>query len=88
MEHGTLHIRFRKTENNRLLITIEDNGIGLIKAKEHAKTGHKSLGTSTIRDILEINSKLTGKKQTVSMADKSTLSPPGSGTLITIELEL
>jgi LytS/YehU family sensor histidine kinase len=88
MEHGTLNINFTKTQDNKLLIKIEDDGIGLIKAKEHAKTGHKSLGTSTIRTILEINSKLSGKKQTVSMVDKSTLNPPSNGTLITIELEL
>ncbi len=88
MEHGHLHITFSKTKNKKLLITIEDNGIGLIKAKEHAKTGHKSLGTSTIKNILELNSKLTGKTQSVTMLDKSTLSADKTGTLITIELEL
>jgi ligand-binding sensor domain-containing protein/two-component sensor histidine kinase len=87
LEHGTLKISFAKKENNKLLITVEDDGIGLIKAKEHAKTGHKSLGTSTIKNILEINSKLSGKKQNVTMIDKSTLNPPLSGTIITIELE-
>ena len=66
---------------------IEDDGIGLIKAAEHVKTGHKSLGTSTIKNILEINSKLTGKKQKVTMVDKSTLDPSSNGTLITIELD-
>jgi len=88
LEHGTLSISFKRTGNNKLLITIEDDGIGLIKAKEHAKTGHKSLGTSTIKNILEINSKLTGKEQNVTMVDKSTLNPPANGTLITIEIEL
>ncbi|MGZ3919086.1 MAG: sensor histidine kinase [Bacteroidia bacterium] len=87
LEHGLLQINFKKTKNGYLLITIEDNGIGFIKAAEHAKTGHKSLGTSTIKNILEINSKLTGKKQTVKMVDKSTLSPKETGTIITIELE-
>jgi hypothetical protein len=72
---------------NKLIITIEDDGVGLIKAKEHAKTGHKSLGTSTIKNILEINSKLTGKKQVVTMVDKSTINSNTSGTIITIELE-
>ena len=57
------------------------------EAKEHAKTGHKSLGTSTIKTILEINSKLTGKDQKVTMVDKSTLDPKDHGTKITIELE-
>lgn len=87
-EHGTLHISFKRVDAHQLVITIEDDGIGLIKAAEHAKTGHKSLGTSTIRNILEINSKLTGKRQRVTMVDKSTLSPPQNGTIITLELEL
>ena len=86
--HGTLTISFTKQEPDVILIKIEDDGIGLIKAKEHVKTGHKSLGTSTIQNILEINSKLTGKKQKVSMTDKSTIDPNLHGTIITIELEL
>ncbi|MEO6305898.1 MAG: histidine kinase, partial [Bacteroidia bacterium] len=85
--HGTLYVTFKREGKSNLLITIEDNGIGLIKAKEHAKTGHKSLGTSTIKTILEINSKLSGKNQKVTMLDKSTVNPKDSGTKITIELE-
>jgi LytS/YehU family sensor histidine kinase len=84
---GKLWIRFTKEQARKLKIVIEDNGIGLIKAAEHAKTGHKSLGTSTIRSILEVNSKLTGKDQKVSMTDKSTVDPAASGTIIVIELE-
>lgn len=87
-EHGKLTISFTKPEKNKLKIIIEDNGIGLIKAKEHSKAGHKSLGTSTIFTILEINSKLSGKKQEVTMTDKSTLDPTKQGTIISIELEL
>lgn len=87
-EHGTLTIRFKKSKKNELLIIIEDDGIGLIKAKEHAKSSHKSLGTSTISNILELNSKLYNKKQNVKMEDKSTLNPKDNGTIITITLEL
>jgi ligand-binding sensor domain-containing protein len=87
-EPGKLSLTFRKMTNGNLRIIIEDNGIGLIKAKEHAKTGHKSLGTSTIQNILEINSKLSGKKQKVSMTDRSTIDEKQSGTVINIELEL
>ncbi len=86
LEHGSLKVNFAKS-NSKLLITIEDDGIGLIKAKEHSKTGHKSLGTSTIKSILEINSKLSGKTQVVTMLDKSTLDATKTGTIITIELE-
>jgi len=88
LSHGTLSISFKKNKKNKLIITIEDDGVGLIKAREYAKTGHKSLGTSTIKNILEINSKLTGKKQVVTMVDKSTINSSTTGTLITIELEL
>lgn len=87
-EHGTLTIRFRKNKKNELTITIEDDGIGLIKAKEHARSSHKSLGTSTISNILELNSKLYNKKQNVKMEDKSSLNPKQNGTIITITLEL
>jgi two-component sensor histidine kinase len=82
-----LQVTFKKEGKSKLLITIEDDGIGMIKAREHAKTGHKSLGTSTIKTILEINSKLTGKDQKVTMVDKSTIDPNDNGTKITIELE-
>jgi ligand-binding sensor domain-containing protein len=88
LEHGKLDITFKKTDSGKLLITIEDDGIGLIKAKEHSKTGHKSLGTATIKNILELNSKLTGKTQVVTMVDKSTLGEGKNGTIITLELEL
>lgn len=87
-EHGVLNVRFELKGTNQLAILIEDNGIGLIKAKEHAKTGHKSLGTSTISSILEINSRLRGKKQAVTMTDKSTLREGDSGTIIQIIIEL
>jgi hypothetical protein len=86
--HGTLYVRFNKVNETKLIITLEDNGIGLEKAKAHAKTGHKSLGTSTIQSILELNKKISGKSQSVRMVDKSTLQPPQEGTLITIEIEL
>lgn len=86
-EHGTLTISFKKN-NSDLNITIEDDGIGLIKAKEHAKSSHKSLGTSTISNILELNSKLYNKKQSVVMKDKSEINANTHGTLITITLEL
>ncbi|MES2567685.1 MAG: histidine kinase [Bacteroidota bacterium] len=87
-EHGTLHIRFKKENSSTLLITIEDDGIGFNKAKENTKAGHKSLGTKTIENILELNTKLTGKKQKVEIIDKSDLLPAERGTRITISLQI
>jgi sensor histidine kinase YesM len=87
-EHGHLSVNFRIAKAGTLQINIEDNGIGLIKAAELAKAGHKSIGTNTIKNILEVNSKLTGKKQNVSMQDKSLLDETQHGTIITIDIEL
>lgn len=87
-EHGNLYIRFKKENESTLTIIIEDDGIGFNKAKEHAKAGHKSLGTKTIENILELNTKLTGKNQKVEIIDKSELSPADQGTKITISLQI
>ncbi len=87
-EHGNLFIRFKKYNEKTLVIIIEDDGIGFNKAKENAKAGHKSLGTKTIENILELNTKLTGKNQKVEIIDKSDLSPAQHGTIITITLQI
>lgn len=86
-EHGNLYIRFKKKSSSELLIEIEDDGIGYNKAKENVKVGHKSLGTKTIENILDLNSKLSGKKQHVSIIDKSDIGK-GKGTIITISLQV
>jgi ligand-binding sensor domain-containing protein/two-component sensor histidine kinase len=87
-EHGNLNIYFKKENASTLLIVIEDDGIGFNKAKENTKAGHKSLGTKTIENILELNTKLTGKKQKVEIIDKSDLVPAEQGTRITISLQI
>lgn len=87
-EYGILTIRFKKQNEQTLLIIIEDDGIGFNKAKENAKIGHKSLGTKTIENILELNTKLTGKNQKVEIIDKSELTPAEQGTRITISLQI
>lgn len=87
-EHGTLTINFEKQNENTLLIIIEDDGIGFNKAKENLKNGHKSLGTKTIENILELNTKLTGKQQKVEINDKSDLDNSKHGTIITISLQV
>ncbi len=87
-EHGNLYIYFRRPAAHTLLIIIEDDGIGFNKARENVKAGHKSLGTRTIENILELNTKLTGKKQTVEIIDKMDLPVPTNGTRITITLQI
>lgn len=85
--HGNLFIRFKKCNDSQLNIEIEDDGIGYNKARENVKVGHKSLGTKTIENILDLNSKLSGKKQHVTIIDKSDIDK-GHGTIITISLQI
>ncbi len=87
-EHGNLWISFKKENENTLLIIIEDDGIGLKKAQENTKIGHKSLGTKTIENILELNTKLTGKNQHVKIIDKQELSNDKEGTKTIISLQI
>jgi ligand-binding sensor domain-containing protein/two-component sensor histidine kinase len=87
-EHGTLFIRLKKINKKTLLIIIEDDGIGYKKAKEHAKSDHKSLGTKTIENILELNTKLTGKNQKVEIIDKQDHDETDHGTIITITIQI
>ncbi|HQQ94577.1 MAG TPA: histidine kinase [Bacteroidia bacterium] len=85
---GRLDIYFSMPDEKHLLITIEDDGIGLNKSQDKVKTGHKSLGTLTIRNILDINSRLSGKKQELDMIDRSDIDPSLNGTRIQITIEL
>ena len=87
-EFGILSISFKKIDFQTISIIIEDDGIGYNKAKQNAKVGHKSLGTKTIENILELNTKLTGKKQSVSIIDKSDIDSQKNGTIITITLQI
>ncbi len=87
-EPGNLRISFYKEGNKVLKIGIEDDGIGLLKASEKLKAGHKSLATGTIKTILDINSRLSGKKQVVNMTDRSILEEGKQGTRIEITIEL
>ena len=61
VQHGVLHrknggtvvIRTEETDEGAL-VTIEDNGVGMEKAKEHATLGeHSHIGISNVRSRLE-----------------------------------
>lgn len=87
-EKGHIDLSFQITSNNFLEIIIEDDGIGIIKATEKKNKHHKSLATQTIQEILNINTQLYHKKQSVEIIDKSTLQIPSNGTIIKINIEL
>lgn len=87
-EKGHLSLKFDVTKNNFLEITIEDDGIGIIKGEEKKPKHHKSLATQTIAEILNINSQLYQKHQSVEIIDKSTLDSNSTGTIVKILIQL
>jgi LytS/YehU family sensor histidine kinase len=68
---GHLHIHL-KQENEVLICTIEDDGIGRKKAaelKSKSATKNKSMGMQITSHRLELSNALYGKKTTVSIVD-------------------
>ena len=87
-EKGHIAVSFQLKNNTYLEIQIEDDGIGILKGKEKKSKHHKSLAMQTIAEILQINTQLLQKQQTVQIIDKSTLNKHQSGTLVKILIEL
>ena len=73
------------SRNKKILIVVEDNGIGRTKAKEKDKdtTGK---GTSLINDMIELNYKLSGNKITLIYVDLYDDTGNASGTRAEVEL--
>ncbi|GIV28242.1 MAG: hypothetical protein KatS3mg027_2056 [Bacteroidia bacterium] len=87
-EKGYLLLKFDLLKNNFLEIIIEDDGIGIIKGEERKSKHHKSLATQTIAEILNINTQLYQKHQSVEIIDKSTIDPNSTGTIVKILIQL
>lgn len=73
-QHGADHIR----------ITITDDGTGIdnVEKSREKIEDHKSLGISLTRERLELLGEATGKKASITITDRSRLSPPATGTCV------
>jgi len=85
---GHLTLSFKLKDSKFIEIIIEDDGIGIIKGEERKPKHHKSLATQTIAEILQINTQLYQKHQSVEIIDKSNISKDQSGTIVRILIEL
>ncbi|CAN5125362.1 histidine kinase [soil metagenome] len=72
--HGSDHIR----------ILISDDGIGIDNAAKRTEKSeeHKSLGISLTRERMELLGQSTGKKASITITDRSILSPGSTGTCV------
>lgn len=67
--------------------TVEDNGIGIVAARQFSpKKEHQSFGMKLVRQRLELLG-LSGQEH-LSIIDRSTLSPPTQGTLVTLTIPI
>ena len=85
---GILLIDFKR-EDNRLLVTIEDNGVGRQKTAElNAKRGKTSLATSITAERIDLLSKSLGQPVTLTILDLTDESGQPNGTRVTISFPM
>jgi ligand-binding sensor domain-containing protein len=85
---GFLLIDFKRVDN-RLLVTIEDNGVGRQKTAElNAKRGKTSLATSITAERIDLLSKSLGQPVSLTILDLTNESGQPSGTRVTISFPM
>jgi two-component system, LytTR family, sensor kinase len=91
---GLIQIRFSQQDEDVILCTIEDNGIGRVKAREYQERDgynlrHKSRGTAITEKRLEIlnaSRKETLNVQTIDLYDPLTNQACGTKVIVTIPI--
>jgi hypothetical protein len=84
---GHVKVEFKK-EKEKLYIIIEDDGVGFREENREKKEGHRSLAISTIRNILDLNSRLKKKSQQFHIEPLKDNQGHSSGTRVVITLEI
>jgi LytS/YehU family sensor histidine kinase len=82
---GNISVVFESLENNRLLCTVEDNGVGRKATMKTGNGDHKSFGTKITAERLEAFREKYGDRFTIRTIDKETDGKP-SGTLIILQI--
>lgn len=87
-EKGTLWLSFKKTNNeDTIIIVIEDDGIGRIKAKQFAKNSldkRESFGSNLIEDLITIYKRYELFSIDIDYYDKT---EPLTGTIVTLTIK-
>jgi len=93
IEHGIIHLSSQgqiairyKLQNNKVVLEVEDNGIGIKKSVQRSKTNrikHQSMATRITRERLKSLGKIYGNHLDLKIIDLGdTLIPDSQGTLI------
>ena len=96
IEHGIKTLKHKgliriiyALDNENIIFTIEDNGIGLEAASEKkGKKGHKSLATGIVRDRLQIISERSGRETKFNIAEIRNDDGKSAGTRVIISVPL
>lgn len=82
-DKGFLELNF-KLEGKNIIITVEDNGIGLKKSNElktHNQKEHESRGLTNTKERMQLLNELHKTKMSFSIDEKQ---PPATGTIVKI----
>lgn len=82
-DKGILNLNF-KLEGKNMIITIEDNGIGLTKSsqlKTHNQKAHESRGLTNTKERMELLDELHKTKMSFTISEKES---PATGTIVKI----
>jgi ligand-binding sensor domain-containing protein len=82
---GNIAIVFESIANNRLLCTVEDNGVGRSATLKADGSGHKSFGTKITAERLEAFREKYGDDFSIRTIDKETDGKP-AGTLVVLQI--
>lgn len=87
---GLLELNFELLENDKLLISIVDNGIGREKASETSKRrkNHRSMGMHNSNERIQLINKLNRTNTTINVIDLFNDDNSSAGTRIEIIFEL
>jgi ligand-binding sensor domain-containing protein/two-component sensor histidine kinase len=89
MRRGDIAIEIQPLHTDQLEVVIADNGIGINQSfATKAESTHESKGTTLTKERLFMLENLYGKKATLTIADRSTETPPATGTKVTMQLPL
>jgi tetratricopeptide (TPR) repeat protein len=86
-EKGIINVHF-ETNNERLSISVEDNGVGINSAQKINKTPYNSQAIKIFKERLSLLSSYFRKEIKFNISDKNMLGNSETGTLVAIELPL